>query len=193
MRITGGKARGIQLKAPRGMKTRPAADVIRESLFSSLGNQVDGLSFLDLFAGTGAYGLDAWSRGASGGVFVEKGRDSVECLNENIRRVGKSAALDVSTVVCKRYDVFKWRYTRQEKFDLVVADPPYELYPKVQEDLFRIAEDLVGVGGSLVIEKPGRLIVSSVGWEQVSEFGKPKGDGPSIAIFKRHSAVKTDS
>ncbi len=193
MRITGGKARGIQLKVPRGVKTRPAADVIREALFSSLGSRVDGQSFLDLFAGTGAYGLEAWSRGARGGLFVEKGKDSIDCLTENIRRVGKSAQLDESLVSAKRADVFRWRAPSTEKFDFVFADPPYGLYPEVQIDLFRIAAALVHPDGFFILEKPARLAISSPGWVGVNEVGKSKGDGPSIAIFQRSSVAKADS
>lgn len=193
MRITGGKARGIQLKAPRGVKTRPAADVIREALFSSLGSRVDGQSFLDLFAGTGAYGLEAWSRGARGGLFVEKGKDSIICLTENIRRVGKSAQLDESLVSGKRADVFRWRVPSTEEFDLVFADPPYGLYPEVPIDLFRIANALVHANGLFILEKPARLAISSPGWVRVNEVGKSKGDGPSIAIFQRSSVAKADS
>lgn len=192
MRITGGKARGIQLKVPRGVKTRPAADVIREALFSSLGNQVDGQSFLDLFAGTGAYGLEAWSRGARGGLFVEKAKDSMDCLTENIRRVGKSAQFDDSLVSRKRVDVFRWRAPLAKEFDLVFADPPYGLYPEVQIDLFRIASALVHTDGLFILEKPARLVITSPGWARINEVGKVKGDGPSIAIFQRSSAVKAD-
>ena len=71
MRITGGKARGIPLASPKGDATRPATDQLREAVFSSLGARIEGAQVADLFAGTGAYGLEAMSRGAIGGIFVE--------------------------------------------------------------------------------------------------------------------------
>src|ERR1700685_1093985 len=72
MRISGGQARGIELAAPRGNAVRPATDGMRQAVFSSLGSRVEGARFVDLFAGSGAYGLEAFSRGASGGTVVER-------------------------------------------------------------------------------------------------------------------------
>src|SRR6186713_2071110 len=90
MRISGGGARGITLAVPRGDTVRPATDGMRQSVFSSLGERVVGARFLDLFAGSGAYGLEAVSRGAAGGVFVEKSAKAVACLRTNITAVCKS-------------------------------------------------------------------------------------------------------
>jgi 16S rRNA (guanine966-N2)-methyltransferase len=187
MRITGGKARGIQLTSPKGQKTRPAADVLREALFSSLGNQVEAMRFADLFAGTGAYGLEAWSRGAAEGVFVETDRHCERCLTENILRVAKSSGVVSSAVSFFRSDVFKWSSFHPKSFDLVFADPPYQLYPGIVAELFRIGGDLLRPDGTLVIEKPANLTIDSEGWLLIKQLGKARGDGPSLAIFKSQS------
>src|SRR3954470_14415206 len=90
MRISGGIARGITLAVPKGGQVRPATDGLRQAVFSSLGERVVAARFLDLFAGSGAYGLEALSRGAAGGVFVEQNHRATACLRENISAVCKS-------------------------------------------------------------------------------------------------------
>lgn len=90
MRITGGAARGIPLKAPAGDAVRPATDAMRQAVFSSLGGVVVNAYFLDLFAGTGGYGLEALSRGAAGGVFIERNAKAAACLRANLTAVRKS-------------------------------------------------------------------------------------------------------
>src|SRR5688572_19711372 len=94
MRISGGKARGIPLSVPKGDAVRPATDGMRQAVFSSLGERVVGARFLDLFAGSGAYGLEALSRGASGGVFVEQNAKAANCVRRNIAAVCKSLGRD---------------------------------------------------------------------------------------------------
>src|SRR4051794_7791924 len=94
MRISGGAARGIPLVTPKGDLTRPATDGMRQSVFSSLGAIVNGARFLDLFAGSGAYGLEAVSRGAAGGVFVEQNPKVAACVRQNIEAVCKSVGRD---------------------------------------------------------------------------------------------------
>ena len=90
MRISGGLARGIELSVPKGDAVRPATDGMRQAVFSSLGPRVAGARFVDLFAGSGAYGLEAFSRGASGGTFVEQNAKAAACLRKNIAAVCRS-------------------------------------------------------------------------------------------------------
>ena len=90
MRITGGRARGIKLKVPNKKITRPATDRMREAVFSSLGASVQNSQVLDLFAGTGSYGLEALSRGAAGVCFVENNRAAIKCLEINTAAVTRS-------------------------------------------------------------------------------------------------------
>src|SRR5471030_2715621 len=107
MRISGGAARGITLVAPKGDAVRPATDGLRQAVFSSLGARVAGARFLDLFAGSGAYGLEALSRGATGGVFVESNHRAVGCLRKNLSAVCKSLGRDESDLAVLELDAAK--------------------------------------------------------------------------------------
>src|SRR5687768_15199728 len=124
MRITGGVARGITLAVPRGDTVRPATDGMRQSVFSSLGARVVGARFLDLFAGSGAYGLEAVSRGAAGGVFVEKNAKAVACLRDNIAAVCKSLGRDSSELSVLQMDATLTPHGSSRTPDLIFIDPP---------------------------------------------------------------------
>jgi 16S rRNA (guanine966-N2)-methyltransferase len=124
MRVVAGSAKGARLgPVPKGV--RPVSDMAREGLFSSLGPSVAGSRVLDLFAGTGALGIEALSRGAAGAVFVERSRGGVAAIRENLRRT----RLEASAVVVGA-DVRSF-LSKDDKngapFDLVLADPPYDL------------------------------------------------------------------
>ena len=86
MRVITGKARGIQLKTPEGMQTRPTADRVKEALFSIIQFDVPGASVLDLFGGTGQLGIEALSRGAKRAVFVDEREDACKLIKENLKR-----------------------------------------------------------------------------------------------------------
>ena len=101
MRISGGVARGIPLVVPKGDAVRPATDGMRQAVFSSLGARVPGAHFLDLFAGSGSYGLEALSRGAAGGIFVEKNVKAAACVRQNIAVVCKCIGRDPSDHLTK--------------------------------------------------------------------------------------------
>ena len=124
MRVIAGSAKGVRLtRVPAG--TRPLSDMAREGLFASLAGLVDGARCLDLFAGTGAGGIEALSRGADEATFVDRGAQAVAAVRENLRLTGFTAD---ATVV--RAPVERWLArtgAAQRSFDLVLCDPPYEL------------------------------------------------------------------
>jgi 16S rRNA (guanine966-N2)-methyltransferase len=121
LRIVGGQFGGRRLVLPKDARVRPTADRIREAWMSILGEALSGARVLDLFAGTGALGLEALSRGASAATFVELNPPSLKALTENIRALGVE-----DTVTVHRGDALKFaeRLTGGE-FDVVLADPPY--------------------------------------------------------------------
>ena len=123
MRIIAGSAKGRRLKCPRGLETRPTPDRVREAIFSILEDRVAQSRVLDLFAGTGAMGLEALSRGAQRAVFVEKHPKALRILEENIRecRCGEKAV-----VVPMAVDSYLGRGCFPGGFDLIFADPPYK-------------------------------------------------------------------
>lgn len=122
MRVIAGSARGVPLATPRDRATRPITDRVKETLFAIIDDRVIDAHVLDLYAGSGAIGIEALSRGAASCTFVERGRDSLMVLRRNLERTRTAAA---ATVVSG--DVMRFLdATRTHRYDLVVLDPPYE-------------------------------------------------------------------
>ncbi len=158
MRITGGKARGIPLKLPAKGEIRPATDYLREAVFASLGPRIAGTSVLDLFAGTGAYGLEAVSRGAAQAFWVEKNRAAIPALEANRAAVAKSmgvAGQEASLGEIRQADVFAWSPPAGRVFDFIFADPPYALFETQGAALIARLTAWLSPDGVLVLEAPG--------------------------------------
>ncbi len=185
MRITGGCARGIPLLAPKGDGTRPATDQLREAVFSSLGAQIEGACIADLFAGTGAYGLEAMSRGARSGLFVENSREVVACLQQNLTAVSKSCGRDVKDwqVLAQKIDTIP---AGLGPFDIVFMDPPYGMIESRIPRIFsaHIAA-LLAPEGLLCCEMPGNLDLKLPDWQAMRRLGKTGRDKPSMVFYQR--------
>src|SRR5579883_2496317 len=124
MRITGGKVSGRILKVPKGFDVRPTPDLVKQAVFNSLGERVLNARVLELFAGTGALSLESLSRGAKQAVCVEKAQRHAQAIRHNL----VTAALDPASLDVRVQDVFTalaQLAARNERFDLVLADPPY--------------------------------------------------------------------
>ncbi len=135
MRVTGGQARGIPIKAPKGMRTRPTSDKVREAMFETLGAHVVDAQVLDLFAGSGALGIEALSRGSNFAVFVDNSTVAVRIINENLK---KTAFLEKGRIIQADFRVaIKNLKKAGRRFDLVLIDPPYEggLYGEIAASL----------------------------------------------------------
>jgi 16S rRNA (guanine966-N2)-methyltransferase len=186
MRISGGNARGITLVVPKGDAVRPATDGMRQAVFSSLGARVVGAGFLDLFAGSGAYGLEAISRGAAGGTFVEQNAKAVACLRRNIAAVCKSVGRDESGLAVLQADATKAPHGEADLPDLVFVDPPYELITDVAPALFaRLAELLAPNAEAIVVfEYPGEIELAPSGWSLLKRLGKGTRQ-PTVGFFRR--------
>ena len=186
MRITGGGARSLAFKTVRGGAVRPATDRMRQAVFSSLGEEIRGKRFLDLFAGTGAYGLDALSRGAAGGCFVEGDRAVLACLNSNLAAVGKCLGLVESPCEVNRADVFKWRPSTPGYFDLVFIGPPYDIIESHSHLIFDLAGLCLQPGGEsrVLFEMPGRLEFEPAGWKLERRLGKGR-HSPTVVFYRR--------
>jgi 16S rRNA (guanine966-N2)-methyltransferase len=118
LRIIAGEHRGARIFAPRGQDTRPTSDRVREAAFNLIG-PVDGASVIDLFAGSGAMGLEALSRGAATAVFVENDRDACRTIDRNIEKLRVTGGRVV------QQDVLQALATDSTAYDLVLCDPPY--------------------------------------------------------------------
>ena len=123
MRVIAGTARGVPLLAPRGRSTRPITDRVKETLFGILGDRVLEARVLDLFAGSGAIGIEALSRGAAGVDFVERDRAALAALRENLQRTRLTADARVHEAEVEHY----LAAATEGPWDLVTVDPPYEV------------------------------------------------------------------
>jgi 16S rRNA (guanine966-N2)-methyltransferase len=124
MRITGGEAKGIPIKAPKGRRTRPTSDKVREGVFQTLGDSVLGARVLDLFAGSGALGIEALSRGADFCCFVEKSPMAAEVISQNLQKTHFHQKTE--TIRSDFRTALKILHRRGQLFHLVFVDPPYE-------------------------------------------------------------------
>lgn len=186
MRITGGQARGIPLTSGKASQLRPATDRMREAVFSSIGSIQQGALFLDLFAGTGAYGLEALSRGATGGTFVEKDPRASTALQQNLNAVCRS--LDADSYVCEilKVDVLQLPVPTAPSFELIFIDPPYAGITEKRQRLFALAARHLKpeTSSRLVFEMSAELPAEQEGWTVVRRLGgKSRGD-PSAVIYQ---------
>ena len=149
MRVITGKARGVQLKTPEGMLTRPTADKVKEALFSIVNFDIPAAKVLDLFAGTGQLGIEALSRGADSAVFVDAREDACKIVRENLRRTKLEAYASVV-----RSDYLDYLRRCKNKFDIILLDPPYaeEFLEKALKCITEI--DILQSGGIIITERP---------------------------------------
>ncbi|MFZ5494348.1 MAG: RsmD family RNA methyltransferase [Verrucomicrobiota bacterium] len=185
MRITGGKARGIPLALPRGDAVRPATDALRQAVFSSLAARVEGVRFLDLFAGSGAYGLEALSRGAAGGIFVEKDARTAGFIRQNIAAVCKSLGCPAGGLQVITADATTVAPPGDPP-DLVFVDPPYEIIPEIAPQVFARLRGLLATKDDplVVFEMPGECELTPAGWVCAKRLGKGARQ-PTVAIFRK--------
>ena len=149
MRVISGKARGVNLKTPDGVLTRPTIDRVKEALFSIINFDIPTSHVLDLFGGTGQLGIEALSRGAKSAVFVDQREDACKLIKENLRRT--KLEQDAKVV---RMDYLDYLKRTKEKFDIIFLDPPYaEVF--LENALKCITEiDILQSGGIIVAERP---------------------------------------
>lgn len=148
MRVITGKARGVNLKTPEGLATRPTADRVKEALFSVINFDLPGAEVLDLFGGTGQLGIEALSRGANRAVFVDESDKACLLIKENLRR---SKLEQQGRVV--RSDYLAYLHRCKDCFDIIFLDPPYaEVF--LENALKCITEiDILRSGGIIVCER----------------------------------------
>ena len=157
MRVVAGDLRGRRIEAPTSDATRPTTDMVREAVFNALRSLdvVEGARVLDLFAGTGAMGIEALSRGAAHCVFVERDRDALAVLKKNISALGLS---DRTTVLA--IDALA-AVSRQPDIDLIIADPPYGF--DQWHDL------IVDAQAAVVVLESDRAVGAIEGWDTIRE------------------------
>ena len=149
MRVIAGTHRGRRIVAPKGLATRPTGDRVREAAFNLIG-PVDGAAVLDLFAGSGALGIEALSRGAASVTFVESDRAACRTISENLEQLRLTGA----RVTCG--DAV-WALRQETRtYDLVLVDPPYELWTELEPKLAEHLPRVLAPEGLLVVETGAR-------------------------------------
>lgn len=184
MRVITGKARGVQLKTPEGMDTRPTTDRVKEALFSIIHFDIPGARVLDLFAGTGQLGIEALSRGASEAVFVDIREDACRIVKENLKRTKLQAN---AQVVKAEYAQYLRNCGR--KFGIIFLDPPYS-EDFLEKSLNFIMEiDILQSDGIIVTERPlGKpLLIDYPGYTRSKDYKYGK---VLLTVFRKE---KTDT
>ncbi|CAN5754169.1 MAG: 16S rRNA (guanine(966)-N(2))-methyltransferase RsmD [Actinobacteria bacterium] len=153
MRIVAGSRKGHRIEAPKGIVTRPTGDRVREAAFALVG-PVDGATVLDVFAGSGAMGLEALSRGASRCVFVERDKAACRVIQRNLEKLQLTGAV----VLCQDATrTSREEATREHRYDLVLVDAPYEDWGQQQSPLGDLLPDLLETDGLAVVETSSRV------------------------------------
>ncbi|MGF1472016.1 MAG: pantetheine-phosphate adenylyltransferase [Rubrobacteraceae bacterium] len=179
MRVVAGSARGRKLgPVPPGI--RPTADRIRESLFNSLGQFFDGGEVLDLYAGTGALGIEALSRGLDRAVFVEKDRRAVGAIRDNLRRTGFEGRAKVLQEDAKR--AVRTLIGKRHSFRLILLDPPYKIAATEVGDVLSRLPALLTAGGWIVVESGEAPIEVAIG---DMKGATRRYGGTHISIFEK--------
>ena len=157
MRVISGQYRGLTLKTLRGGKLRPTSDQLRETLFDVLGPSIEGTRFLDAYAGSGAVGIEALSRGAADVVFVEAHRPAAQLIRQNLARLKIDSGYWIltSSVV----DGLEKLGEQGEQFDLVFIDPPYESIRDYHQSLRELGRGRLLMPSSLVIAEHSRHVI----------------------------------
>jgi 16S rRNA (guanine966-N2)-methyltransferase len=153
MRVIAGSRKGHTIAAPRGLDTRPTSDRVRENVFNLVG-PLDEATVLDLYAGSGAMGIEALSRGASRAVFVERDADAVRTIERNLDRLRLTGARVVRS---DALTALAQEAAADRKYDLVLVDPPYGVYPDLQPQLARYLPPVLAADGLLVLETDARV------------------------------------
>ncbi len=146
MRIIAGSRKGHKIDAPPGRRTRPTSDRVRENVFNLLQPWVEGATVLDLFAGTGAMGMEALSRGAERAVFVEADPQACRVIDRNLEKLRLTGARVYQS------DVARFLATERGSYDLIFCDPPYDEYAALEPTLARYLPRLGVEGGLVVLE-----------------------------------------
>lgn len=171
MRIIAGTHKGKRLHSPKGMDVRPTSSRLREALFNILQNEIEGATFLDLFAGSGAVGLEAISRGAKHATFVEESRESAMAIKKNIGILqAEEATTVISEDALRALSLFK---RRKKSFDIIFVDPPYGQEDEAAPISLRVLKaidsmSLLAKGGLLFIEESKKISLAEVPLETLT-------------------------
>jgi 16S rRNA (guanine966-N2)-methyltransferase len=148
LHLIGGQFKGRRLRSPKGPHVRPTTAILRKAVFDICKDQIEGAHFLDLFAGTGAMGLEALSRGAAHATFIEHSKDALRCIQDNIASLGLKECTELL-----KGDVLRTLKRLKTSFQIIYIDPPYEKIPMGELLLYLDQSKLLVSGGILFLEE----------------------------------------
>ncbi|OMF37416.1 16S rRNA (guanine(966)-N(2))-methyltransferase RsmD [Paenibacillus sp. FSL H8-0548] len=189
MRVIAGEAKGRTLKAVPGMNTRPTTDKVKEAVFSMIGPYFDGGMALDLFAGTGGLGIEAWSRGIEKTVFIDREKISVDTIKQNVQTVNMGSAAEIYRNDAER--ALKALAKRGQRFRLVFLDPPYKMISMDSLMAQLVENQLLEQDAIIVVEHDAAHLYP----EQLEHFEQLKhskyGD-IAVSIYHYYNSVSHD-
>ena len=161
IRITGGKNRSRLLETPNTTLTKPTMDKVRAAVFSALGSAIENANVLDLFSGSGSYGLESLSRGASSATFVDNGYEAIQTIKKNC------LILKEDNIEVIKEDVLEFLNKNSMVFDIIFADPPYKL--DVYEDILKtlLTRKIISDNGIIVLESEHELNIDKTEFKDV--------------------------
>ena len=180
MRIVAGSRKGHRIQAPKGVVTRPTGDRVREAAFALVG-PVEGAAVLDLFAGSGAMGLEALSRGAAGCLFVERDRSACRVIQANLEKLRLTGAAIVARDVRA---ALRDEAVRGRRYDLVLIDPPYEEWERESKLLAELLPPILAEDALVVVETSSHVEPElPLDLVTTRRYGSTR-----ITVFSRHEA-----
>jgi len=182
MRVIAGIAKGRRLFAPKGRKTRPTADRIKESLFSIIAGEVEGVSVLDLYAGAGSLAIEALSRGADRVVLVESDKDAAAVIERNLDSIGMAPRATVMQAPVNR--ALDQLIAGRQTFDLIFLDPPYKIDGAELEIVLEKAAGCLNRLGLAVLEHRPDMPVLEPGGDLFLSDRRRYGD-TALSFFVR--------
>lgn len=168
MRIIGGKAAGLRLNPPQNLPVRPTTDIAKEALFNILNNKIDfdGLECLDLFAGTGNISFELASRGAGKVTSVDLHGKCILYISETAKK------LDLQQIKTRKADVFKYIKNDKDQYDLIFADPPYDIGQLPLLAQMVLENNLLKKDGLLIVEHPSnRKMLEHPNYVETRQYG----------------------
>ena len=188
MRIIAGQHKGRRLKSLKGQHLRPTSDRVREALFSIISPRLPGSNFLDLYAGTGAVGIEALSRGAQQVIFVESHKDSLHILKENVQLCGVQ---DQSVIMAQTTEAWLKKWNEQNihnTFHIIFADPPYDY--SLEDGFFTHVptNTILDPEGLLIIEHSSKTIIPPMNSSQLIPQHSYRYGDTTLTIFSHRDS-----
>lgn len=181
MRIISGKARGTKLATLEGTNTRPTLDRVKESLFSIIQNQIPESTFLDLFSGSGAIGLEAISRGARKAILCDNSKKAIEIIKKNIEKTHLKKQTEIYN---KEYD-FVLNNEIKEKLDIIYIDPPYKTELAYKAIKLLIKNNLLKEETIIIVETDEEQIINKINELDIDMIDKRKYGRANLIFFKK--------